>query len=304
MTKKINLTPLLTSQLSALPVEFAQQLQTASGAKALAENLQEQANDANESERHLFRRRADAARQIAAHLLYVEKVRDIDKAIARDKVASAQEIEVCRIELADAVKIKNDCMTCSESIATKVEDIQAAVAAQEQKLKDDVQIARDAFDNVMKGDDDDAQRMAAEHLSQAETVLHLAKQSSPDVLRLQGFTLRAAQATEAAVVAAEKVEDAQEALNQAVLKGTLIDLDASSNQLLLDRALTLNALANCKKRPFLNGLESIILWFSTGSRFANPAVQMSDAAVVVGQGSLNPPALALRSPDLSVFADK
>ena len=306
MIKKLHLAALLSSQLAALPVEVAEQLQTASGAKALADSYQDQVADASAGagERHVYRKRAEAAQQMAAHLGYADKVRDIEKTIARDKTAATQEFEACRISLADAIDAATACAANSAAIAIKVEDIQATVTAQEQKLNDAALTAREAFNNVMTGDDDDAQRLAAEHLSQTETALHLAKQSSPDVLRLNGFTVRAVHADEAAHAAASKVETAKEALNQAVLKAALVDLDASTSQLLLDHARTLNALADCKKRPYLNGFDSIVLWFSTGNRFANPGVQMGEAAVVVAQHSLMQPARALRMPDLSVFADK
>lgn len=304
MTKKTQSIALHTLKLGALPVAMAEQLQTASGAKALAGKCDESIEDADPRDKHKYRKQAQAALQMAGYLAYVEKVQDIEKVIARDKAAAAQEFDACNVELADAVNTQNECRAVSASIAIKVEDSQATVTEQEQKLNDAVQTAREAFNTVMKGDDDDAQRLAAEHLSQAETALHLAKQSSPDVLRLKGFMGRAVQASEAVQAADELVETAQEALHQAALQAVLVDLDASTNHLLLDYARTLNALADCKQRPYLNGLESVVLWFSTGKRFASPAVQMSDASVVIAQQALAQPARALRMPDLSVFSEK
>ncbi|TAM37833.1 MAG: hypothetical protein EPN61_14890 [Burkholderiaceae bacterium] len=289
---------------SSLSSDLAKQLETVEGAKALVSYYKKAFTDANGSLKSIYRERADTAQQMVDHLEFQARAMRVEKTIEQDKAAAVKKIKVLNEELNEAKSLLDEAIANRKISTGKINDLQSAADRQEQEYLATMNEARSAFEQAMRGDDDEAQRIAAERLSKAEITLALCRQYRPNDLRLSVLKEREAGHHDSIAEISRQVADAQEALNQAVLMERLLHLDDAANQMLLAYIDVLSAARGCVKPQFLNGFGAITLWASSERRISTLTKEPSGAAVVLSGPTLAHIFKVACRPDLSIFTEE
>lgn len=288
----------------ALPPDVAKQLSTIDGAEALARQYKTMVlgtgSDGSNARIDLC---VQAAQQQARYLGFLAKVAAAKKARASAALTAGNRVKACSDELSSARAALDELTGGLDNVTAKITDLKYAVTQKDQELTDAAAHARQEFELAMDADDEIAQRAAAEQLSQAEVNMGMFRQHGPDNLRLRVLEARRDEALAAIKPARQELDDAQEALNQALFKRKLIDLDEAFDQAIQAWLDAINAQRDCVATPFLAQFDAITLWASSEMNITSGKAAPVDAPVSIGPNLLYPLLAGSRQPDLSVFAD-